>query len=293
MIRDITFSQISGPGSVTLKPPALGYTFTLDMAFDEPSLTTDGRSIAWDNGIANDTRICPIPTMHLNQQKQLALINFFDDIRTSSFRLYMGVENGVAYPTGWFPFGPDYGDYATSGNSYFTVYKIDHSNSGVLRSPWKHFNNELTLTLSQALTYTPPAASNQGTFYIGSIGLHHPQYEIQVEKIGGIRGGYLPGGTGYYVDSGINSEQYISTVKLQASTGNMAALLTYFQNTVRNKQFKIVCPNQVYLFGRKNVIESNSTTNYYCKLMSNKIVVTHERVNKFTFELKLLMVSKS
>lgn len=273
------FYTSDGNHHVELKTPPHGYSFLLKMAW-ETKAAFDGSPISWDNGIAYDTRILNIDKWHNNASKQAELKTFFDRVRTDWFIISLYYE-----PTGFFPFGADLGDMKN-----FSCYKIGHDPSGVLRSPWLHFNNGMSLVMRTKPTYTQLARTNQGNFYFTTIGLHQPQSEIQVEKVSKLSAGDLPGGSAYFVDNGIKAEYYISTVKLQANTANTAAVIDTLQNNIRNQQFSIACPNNVYLFGRDNV-GVGTTTTYTCRLLSNEIEFISERFNKFTFDLKLLMES--
>jgi hypothetical protein len=286
MSINIVYSQ-EGVSFVTTKPPAYGYSTILRMAFDV-KLTNFGAAVSWDNGIANDVRLCKIPKMQRNASKQLEIETFFDNVRSELFQLNMGTA-----PTGFFPFGADLGDCGGSGANAFDVYALDQTATGVLRAPWLHFDNDLTLVLKNKFAYTRPAQVDQGSFFIGDIGLHHPQSEVDVSRVSSLKADLLHGGNCAFVDNGKIADYYTSNVKLVASTANTAAVIHYLQNTVRSSNFTITSPKNVYLFGRKNVKENGAANVYTVRLLSNEIEFTHVRLNKFEFTLKLLMVGRA
>ena len=147
--------------------------------------------------------------MHLNADKQAEINSFFDDNRGEIIRMYMGVDDDGPHPTGYFPFGADLGDYCTlptGGVRYFEVYTIEQGTSGVLRAPWKHFNNELTLVMHDKITYTRPTPAIQGNFFVGAIGLYHPQSEVRVSHKKGLQVDVLHGGNCSVVDNGTLSD---------------------------------------------------------------------------------------
>lgn len=288
MSRNITFSSVDEIWTATTKPPAYGYDFTLDMAFNFKQ-ATNGIPVAWDNGSEFDNRICEIPKMHLNAAKQIELQTFFESTRGDLF--YLGLGNAE---TGFFPFGADLGDYDNVyGDTSFGCTALTPEYSGVLRSPWLHFNNAITLVMKNKQQYTRPQPVNQGNFYIGNIGLYHPQDEIKVTCESGLQSDVLRGGNCSFVNNGIKADYYTAEVTLTASTANTAAIIDAFQNTHRAKNFPITCPKNIYLFGRKNVNLYNDTNTYIVRLLSNQIKFTHVRLNKFEFTLKLLLVSRS
>jgi hypothetical protein len=278
----------AGVALVITKPPAYGYSTILSMAF-KPVLSTFGTVTAWDNGIANDTRICKIPKMQRNASKQLEIETFFDSVRGELFQLSMGTV-----PTGFFPFGADLGDYGTTGHSDFDVYSLDQNSTGVLRAPWLHFENEIALVMKNKITYQQPLPVAQGSFLIGDeIELFHPQSEVDVSRVKSLKTELLHGGNCTSVDNGRVADYYTANVKLVANQPNTAAVIYYLQNTVRSKEFTITCPKNVYLFGRKNVKEDGTPNIYTVRLLSNEIEFTHVRLNRFEFTLRLIMVSRA
>lgn len=287
MSIDIVFSSVDEVWSVTTKPPAHGYDFILDMAFNFTQ-SYNGNLIAWDNGIANDNRICEIPKQHLSASKQFEFETFTESTRGQSIYLTLG-----NLETGYFPFGADLGCHDNcTGETSFEAYILTPEHSGVLRSPWKHFNNAYTLVMKSRQQFTRPQPVNQGNFFIGNIGLYQPQSEIDVRRVSNLKSDILPGGNCAFVDSGIRSDYYISEVKLVANTINTAAIIDALQNTHRAKNIPITCPNSCYLFGRKNVGLFGAYSTYIVRLLSNKIKFTHVRYNKFEFTLSLLLVGR-
>lgn len=209
------------------------------------------------------------------------------NIRCEKFILRLGND-----PSGFFPFGPDYGD---SGD--FCVQLVSWAQGGMLFAPWKYFRDELAMVFCPDETwpkpeYELPAEVSQGSFEIGSVdGLLQPQRgfkpvsQYNYSKVGLTRSGVpsVVDGKQFYCDAWETSfEQWCNPSKA-------AALMDFLTGaTGRASAMNLVAGTNYYPYG----IDKGSSGTFSSNLLGSEntgheIVVSckHVGVTRFSFPL--------
>lgn len=175
-----------------------------------------------------------------------------------------------------FPFGPEYGC-----NGVYKVKIIDHKPSGLLLSPWHHFNNELQLLcvdVPEEPTILP--GINEGDLHISNAhNLQNPQIELLVETVKRQINQIDFGGALSTIKHG--GKTVTSKILIEAHTHN-ASQLSYSLNNQCGNVFNVSLPENYYLFGRE--FPGNS---FQCKLDISDITFTHISNRKWTTEILL------
>lgn len=276
----ITLTQ--GATSITISQPYFGYSTIIKMGLHY-ARTSIGYQI-WDDTATYDSRLCKIPTWLLSASDQAALRGFIQGLtlgRGQAFTLNLG-----ATASGFFPFGPDYGDIGS-----FQVELWENRYDGVTINPYLQHQNEVTLAYVSGPTpaYTPAGAENEGTLQIGTVTTLRPlQSEAKPTREPMNIRTISRSGVVEWVDGGPASDVYEADCPLHCRPGNAAALISYLVGTARGADITVVTPANTFLFGE----DQGSSGTYTVKNLTNEIAVTHDRYDLFTTQLRFWMKSK-
>jgi hypothetical protein len=236
----------------------------------------------FDRGAAYDYRALKTAKLRLTPTEQDDLNNFFlssSVARGETVSLILGKKH-----TGFFPFGPDKGDVGT-----FTCRVLSYVQSGMLLTPYKQFETDISLVMVTAPGYTIPAQQKTaaGGLKIGTVShIRYPQRGITPEPIHAISTILANNGAPYSIDNGVLGDAYTTTLDLELNETTAAALLNYLVTSGRGNIIKIMAKDDNYIFGR----EKNATGSYWSQLIDNVINIKHDRYNSFSMSLKFNLV---
>jgi len=265
-----TVTMRLGADSVTIRTPQYRYIALLNMGLHYAK-TTYGYSV-WDDGLGYDYRTCKVSKWLLDSDECQALNAF---LTTTSRGLPFTLDLGDT-PSGFFPFGPDYGDCGE-----FTVQLIDFNLSGILFDPKKFFNASVELRCIAHPTYTPADPIQQGNLRIGRVsGLPTPQVEVSPDCYASTVTVSRRGGALSVIDLGVPADRSETKFELALNTSNAAALVAELQY-IRADDCSIVTPVNSYLFG----VPGGGSGTYITKQLSPTLNITHQGCNRFSTAL--------
>jgi hypothetical protein len=262
--------------TISINPPKHGYIVDVNMAL---SITRakNGAVSSFDNGSANDFRICSDVTFDLSAAEMVALV---DLLSTAGRGAWLYIELGST-PTGFFPAGPDKGD---TGN--FLIRLLDIKSGGMQFQPWKYFNPTLSFLASPVFTYTRPSELAEGDFQIGSVqNLRYPQSGINPAESFDVKTIVTRSGWPYSMDRGVSADSFDTSFTMDCSHSKAAALVAHLTAAVRGNAVPITVPADSYLFGAKQA----SAGTFNSLLTSPTIKVTHNTFDEFGIDLNLWM----
>lgn len=198
---------------------------------------------------------------------------------------------------GFYPFGP------LKTNSSYTVRILKHEYTGLLKSPWKYTENNLSLLwIDSDSEGMPPFEQLQNSPIEGNVTFRDGASENE-KIITGIREVDLPpeltlpenhnttitrGGLPYSVESkrAVKSLAGItSDIEISGSLEKIAYVLRFLLS-IGTGVFYINMPDY-YLFGKKLPMDYRQIWEVRC--VSNPIECTHNYLNNFTIKLKLAL----
>jgi hypothetical protein len=279
----------AGVTSITINLPIYPYSCELHMPITVVERHPTGYAPGFDADAtkASDYRILNTGKWQLPAAQKSALNVFFRDAalgRAETVTLNLG-----ATPTGFFPFGPDKGD---SGS--FSVRLIAQQQGGMLLSPFKYWQDNISLVLVTAPAFTAGAGTAQGSFQIGTVtGLCYPQNTFAPVSQYNFRTDLSRSGVPHSVDGLTASDAWETQFDQQCNTGNAAALVAYLQ-VARAGDITIISAANYYVFGMDQGGAGTYTTRFLGSSRSkNEIVIkmTCENVNRWTVPLEFWMVS--
>lgn len=260
----ITFSVLSD--SITIDTPEYGYS--TDCHFAISIVETENGYRIWDNGSSYDYRTCSIGRFCFSESDALSVETFFNSHRQDIITLNIG------YDSGFFPFGPDYGD-----DGIFTIKLLNRKFD--LYDQFNQFSKSFEFLMVSKPAYAYPTIIPQGDFSIGNVdGLMYPQTGINQDKTYGYKSSVSYGGDGYYVDK-LRNKNIVNFV--QNCNETMAAALMEFLTGSNGRGSDITLSNsgRYYLFG----IENGSSGSYLCKNIKSVIRCTHIGTQQFEIPL--------
>jgi len=135
--------------------------------------------------------------------------------------------------------------------------------------------------------YALPAESKEGELQIGTITENRfpPEFFQPEENIGYV-GTVLQDGDTEYIDRGEAAQDYETHIMMLSGEPKAAAVIDYLAGTARAGNFALVTPTGFYPFGR-NLGDGTFTVN----LITETIMITHNRYNEFAFNLDLGYIS--
>lgn len=257
--------------------PTIGYTSTIKPALVHQALMPRGYSI-WDNSYLRDQRICKAIFLMSNTLTTI-LVNLFTDSdkgRGLDIELDLG-----ATPTGFFPFGPDFGD-----KGIFNVRMINIIVGGSKEAPYLNFETEVTLGMVTKPVYTLPTEVPEGVnFSIGTItDLRYPPDFPLPDSNYLMNTNVMRNGTVYYTVDKLEN-QYFTKLPMLCNQSKAAALLKHLTETVRGNDVTLLGDANFYLFG-PDVIGSGQ---YKTKWMNEVVEITHINYDLFQFDLTFFL----
>lgn len=281
MSTTITF-QTPALDELTVNTPQHGYESRIVMAMKKFK-ATNGEIRFWDNTSTYDARLCKCQFV-LNYTMANNFKTFFNDPtkgRGSNVLMTLGLTK-----TGFFPFGPDYGDIGS-----FNVRMLDMTVSKQLHAPWKWWTIDCTFVLVLTYqTYSIPTQYDDGNFQVGTVtGLRYPQDGFDQNTKYGMTNLAVFGGGMQETDKGIAGDTFGNNFDITANNTKASALVYYLVNTARGNQFNVITDTNYYAFG----IHKNATATFACRLEDNEIVVNHYGYNQFRINMKLGFVSQT
>lgn len=269
---------IAGSEEVQLPNPQWGFSTEIHMALSMTRNPNNGSVKAWDNGVANDYRLCSAKWI-LTQAELETVHNFLTNPsygRCSSFFLDVG-------SSGFMPFGPD------KVSDMFAINELTHDRGGRQIRPFNRYEFNMSFLLRSVTAAELPAQISQGSLRIGTVSglpfIHSPKITYTKGWKTDITNGGLPA----HLDNSINSSYVDSEVSFEVNKSNAAALINYLANTGRGGDIEISTPANSYLFGAEN----GSFGTYIVQLTDNIIKVTHGAVTRFAFNLKFHLKSRA
>jgi hypothetical protein len=241
-----------------------------------------------DNTGAKDYRILTTSRWQLPIAQKALLNEFLQDAaagRCETITMSLG-----AISTGFFPFGPDFGDKGD-----FTVRLLSQNQSGMLLSPFKYFEDDLSFVMVSAPT--PPALPtqvSQGNLQIGTVeGLLYPQDTFKPSSRYNHQTGLSRTGAPYSIDGNDSGDSWETQFDHQCNTSLAAALVNFLvSSSGRTSEIDIITSLDNYAFG----IDQGSNAHYIGNFLGSSrtknelvIKITHDRYNRFTIPLSFWM----
>lgn len=262
----------SGIYSVTLPNPNFGYRSSLIMPVDVLKLD-DGSLLQRDEGQSYDMRKCEAEFV-LSELQMSGLNNFIKEFARGKDVL-MTLDG-----TGFFPFLPDKGDVDD-----FTV-SIRIINTGrVQTNPFRYFKTTVEIVNTGSFpSYSLPTQVKNGAYTFGSVsGIREPINLFEPKQEYGISVDYSVDSVSYYVDKGNLSDVAETKFIFTENESTTAIIINEIIDSLRTSVFQFKTPAFAHPFG---VDYSNLV--YSVQLSSNKIEVTHEEADRFSFEIDLI-----
>lgn len=271
--------------AITISLPLRGYGCEIHMPIIIAGKHPFGYAEPFDMDSAGsfDYRILTTCKLQLPASQKKALNEFLKNEsygRTENFTLRLG-----SIPTGFFPFGPDLGDVGD-----FTVRLLTQQQGGMLLAPLRYWQDDISLVLVSAPSYTPPAGVGQGSFIVGTVdGLLYPQNTFNPVSQYNFSTALSRSGVPSSMDGADSSNSYESTWDQQCNTGKAAELLAMLTGPLgRSKTISIIGAKDFYVYGS----DKFSAGIYFSKFLGssktkNEIVIsaTCEGYNQWTMPL--------
>jgi hypothetical protein len=275
-----------------LSMPLTGYEVSISMPIKICKLE-DGSYSHWDNGLSTspvtnwDTRICKAK-WQLNKTDTdtltaLIKIGYNPSVnkRGENITLSLGSD-----PTGFFPAGPDFGDKGD-----FTVRILSINQTGLLESPYKWYETELTFSIITPPSYSLPSEISEGNFQIGSVSeLRYPPQGFKPALLLNMNIFLSQTGSPSIVDGREASDTFETSFDMVCNQTKAAALTAFLTGiNGRGLPMSIITPSNVEPFG-----EYNGNGTFVSKLTTQKLTIKHNSWDSFTFSgLAFWMQSKS
>lgn len=290
-MADTLFLEVEDFGDITVRRPDFGYITEINMRLHFSNVINIPHEIipVWDDGASYDTRKCKIKSWLLNTSEQEDFIYFMNEATMArgnneplnNVRLKLG-----STPTGFFPFGADYGD---KEDFHIMIPTTDYKEGKLLYDPLRFWENDVTFCLyppdaqNPLPSYTPPAQENEGDLQLGDVyNLLCPQEPAEPQKNRRLNSSIAGGGMLDFIDLGSPVDELITNLKLEMKQGNCAALIKFLTGASgRAFDFPADFPD-IYPFGI-----ANNYGSIFVQLMSGKIEILHENFQRFISTLKL------
>jgi len=206
-------------------------------------------------------------------------------------------KNSAGENIGWFPFGPDYGDYGT-----YQVHVLNVKPSPQLMEPflWWEIEIEIAYISGPTPTFALPTPVDYGTLQIGTVAtLRYPESTFQSTANIGINEAILFGGNVGAVDKGAYADAWRTKFDLQGTRSKITELINYLVTVPRdttNKTYSpisIVTVDNQFMFGLEGAAADDDGGNTYsAQLLSKEILITHIDFDLYNVTLEFLMVEK-
>lgn len=283
--KKIVFITPDNNRYVIVNAPGYGYSVDCVLPIVSPEKHPAGYTFFdRDTLKVNHYRVLNTATWQLPTAQKVALNSFLRDAdmgRCENFIMRLG-----ATPTGFFPFGPDYGDVGD-----FTVRLIGQQQSGIQFSPWRYWQDRLSFVLVTAPAYALPTDVDQGSFEIGSVdGLLFPQNGFKPESRYNHRTDLSISGVPSSIDGLASQDSWESAWEQQCNQSKAAALVSFLTGaTGRSAEIAILAGDYYYLYGT----DKGSSGLYACHFLGSErqekkmvLSVRHDGYNRFTIPLR-------
>ena len=259
--------------------PEYGYTTEIMLAMLHQQLYPGQAYSIWDNGAANDYRLCKGDFL-LNASDANGLITIY---QSGSVGRGISIELHLHNTSGFFPGGPDKGD---SGKWMIRFTKIEPG--GVEEEPYKYFRVHTEFVIESYPSYSLPSPVTEGDLQIGSItGLRWPpNWSDPINEIA-VNAQLTYTGAATVVDKTTAADQEKCVLPMVLNQSKAAALINHMAGTVRDNNLNIVTKGDCYLFGR---IPGAAGT-YSCQWIDGAIKIIHNRHDEFAFDLSFFRLS--
>lgn len=277
--------------------PLWGYTTSvlLPLTYSQKG---NGQVGVFDAGTEYDARVCKC-IFQLDKTTAEEFIRFFrDPLAGRGNNIVMELPiNASGERIGWFPFGPDYGDYGR-----FIVHVLNVKPSPQLMEPflWWEIEIEIVYNSGPSPAFSLPSPVDYGTLQIGTVTtLRYPESTFQSTAIYGINETVLFGGNVGTVDNGAYADSWKTTFELQGTRSKITELINYLVTVPRdpiNKTYSpisIVTLDNQFMFGLEGAAADDDGGNTYsAQLLNKEIIVTHIDFDLYNVTLEFLMVEK-
>jgi len=275
----ITFDD--GTNTVTLPNPEYGYKSIVSIPV-EHSGRGDGTVGIYDAGTGYDRRVCESLTFYLTATQQNNFNTIFSD---SSKGRGADVELQVGISSGFFPFGPDYGD---DGNFDVRIIEIDQTENR--HRPWNLFRTDIKMQMISNPAFAVVDDLDDGTVQFGTVtGVKYPQAGYNADVVYAIDHAVTMDGTAYEIDRSTDADIYEADFDISGNAGKIGSLLNYLLSTTprnNNYEFSAIFPSGTYPFGRD---KGAGTHTVQC--LNKTFEITHPSFDLFAFPLRLRWVS--
>jgi len=284
--------------TLELDTPLWGYTTTLKLPL-EYAQRANGTVGIFDAGAVYDNRVCEC-TFQVNKTDAESIVEFFRDSlkgRGNNIDLALPAPTGFS-GCGWFPFGPDKGDYG-----HYTVHVMNMVPSQQLIEPLLYWNITLTIVFIDGPTpdYTFPTPVDYGNLQIGTVNyLRYPQNNFKVNSLYGLTEQLLYGKNVGVVDMGQPADTWRTTFDLEGTRSKITEFINYLVTVPRdttNKTYSpitVVTQNNTFIFGMEgNGTADDGGNTYTVQLLSKDIKIRHVNFDLYKVSLELLMVAKT
>ena len=282
----ITFTE--GGDSATVDNPEYGYQCEIAMAMTY-SKRDNKRYGIFDHGFNYDVRMCRGVTFNCTAADMDSLSDLFRDSdkgRGSNVTLSLGTTSG------FFPFGPDFGD---SGD--FVVRVVNYDPGGQVTRPWKQYRPKMDILYvsGPSPSYSYSDTLDDGGVQLGSVtGLKWPQTGYKTRPEYAVNNVVTRDGTAHEIDDGAYSDNYINAGGWTGNQGKFATLVNHLTVAVRDSNLSLVTPADHYAFGRDQAASGEMLVQpLYSEIRPNNAVlsVVHDRFDHFTMPISLRFVS--
>jgi hypothetical protein len=282
-MSQVTFS--AGAATVEISAPLFPYQTVIDMPIDVTKIDNNTFAL-YDHGetaATYDKRYCEC-TFELSATD---MASFMDLVRLTANGRAQEITMLLESNSGFHPFAPDKGDAGT-----FTVAIEILEVSGVQDEPWQYHQVKVRITnIGSFPSYSIPTEVKDGTnaFQIGTVQyLRFPPAFFDPEYFYGVDTQITEGSDAKFVDKSIGAINYTTKFNLSANETKAAKVLAFLVGaTGRALPFTVVTDTGFYLLG----LDGGSVNSYSVKLINPVLQITHERYDRFNFNLELCLVS--
>lgn len=271
----ISFSY--GATEVVINAPEFGYSTEVKLPFDFVRLD-NGTVEARDYGQAYDRRSCSFECF-LTPAQQVSL-----NLLVRSTGRGQSLVMALPAESGFFPFVPDKGD-----DGPFTVALQLDGTPAIQQAPYKYFRCRLKVTNVGAYpAYALPTEVADGPWAIGNVSaLRMPPSLFTPNQFYGVSVGFTESSSARYLDRGSGADHASTQFGLLCNESKAAALVYDLTSVQRAGAFTVTTEDSFYALGSDHA----SSGSYSVRLLSDTIVIKHNRYNEFELSLDLQRIS--
>jgi len=262
--------------SANMPLPTFGYSVELRLAL---AIQKVAQSVgAFDRGKVYDQRRCNF-NIQATEQQVAALKNVLERERRNIHgeKFVLTLTSG----SGFFPAGADKGD-----GGEFTFSFLENINFSAMKlSPYGFFDISFRILIHDAPTIPVPQAAKDlsGHFKFGTItGIRDPQ--ISPKQDFGVSRSVTVGGEAHTVAT--PTDELRTDLTITTTTGKMAELANYLQNTARGGLFTVTPGSKYWLWGGQDSEYGLEAV----RLLSGNFLMTHADYDLWTVPVQLWRV---